>query len=52
MIVWNKMAVVRFFDDAVRESSSFISKCSKNKRKTDEMFKNFLDCFQLRWGKA
>ena len=41
MFVWNKMAVTQscLFDYAVRESSSFTSKCYRNKGKTKEMFK-------------
>ena len=46
MFAWNKMAVTQscLFDYAVRESSSFISKCYRNKGKTKEMFKFIAHC--------
>ena len=41
MFAWNKMAVTQscLFDDAVRESSLFIPKCSRNKVTTKETVK-------------
>ena len=46
MFAWNKMAVTQscLFDHAVRESSSFTSKCYRNKGKTKEMFKFIAHC--------
>ena len=42
MFAWNKMAVTQsclFYYAVYRESSSFTSKCYRNKGKTKEMFK-------------
>ena len=54
MFAWNKMAVTQscLFDYAVRESSSFISKCYRNKGKTKEMFKFIAEEERCLWKKT
>ena len=47
MFAWNKMAVTQsclFYYAVYRESSSFTSKCYRNKGKTKEMFKFIAHC--------
>ena len=55
--VWNKMAITQSCCPVIFSWlwCSFISKCSRNDVKTNEMFKlrekTFLNCFQLGFGK-